>query len=205
MKETEVTFFDFAPIYREIFPVNDEICSKTSTKMEYDGIKCKYRHPSSHIFRQKSPVKSEQREQPGDFPGSKSKIYRVRVQAFWRMGLHWKPKEKNQLLFSNESYARGSCACFLRLNCIKRETSAADRRRIICEGKQQQLFGGKSSAKGNHSSCSAASRMRGEAQLFLCDELHKKGKSQLGLNWNHISDSGLYENHIIIYLSLIHI
>ena len=32
MKERRVTFFDFAPIDREIFPVNDEICSKTSTK-----------------------------------------------------------------------------------------------------------------------------------------------------------------------------
>ena len=62
MKEKQDTFFDFASIYRKKFPVNDEICSKTSTKMEYDGIKCKYRHPSSHIFRQKSPVKSEQRE-----------------------------------------------------------------------------------------------------------------------------------------------
>ena len=62
MKETEVTFFDFAPIYREIFPVNDKNCSKTSTKMGYDGIKRKYRNLSSHIFRKKSPVKSEQRE-----------------------------------------------------------------------------------------------------------------------------------------------
>ncbi len=62
MKETEVTFFDFAPIYREIFPVNDKNCSKTSTKMGYDGIKRKYRHPSPHIFRQKSPAKPKQRE-----------------------------------------------------------------------------------------------------------------------------------------------
>ena len=62
MKERRVTFFDFAPIDREIFPVNDEICSKTSTKIGYDGIKRKYRNLSSYIFRQKSPVKSEQRE-----------------------------------------------------------------------------------------------------------------------------------------------
>ena len=62
MKETRVTFFDFASIYRKKFPVNDEICSKTSTKMGYDGIKRKYRNLSSHIFRQKSPVKVEQRE-----------------------------------------------------------------------------------------------------------------------------------------------
>ena len=62
MKETEVIFFDFAPIYREIFPVNDKNCSKTSTKMGYDGIKRKYRHPSPHIFRQKSPAKPKQRE-----------------------------------------------------------------------------------------------------------------------------------------------
>ena len=62
MKETRVTFFDFASIYRKKFPVNDEICSKTSTKMGYDGNQYKYRNLSSHIFRQKSPVKSEQRE-----------------------------------------------------------------------------------------------------------------------------------------------
>ena len=62
MKETEVTFFDFAPIYREIFPVNDEICSKTNTKMEYNGKYCKSKNASSMIFPQKSPVKPEQRE-----------------------------------------------------------------------------------------------------------------------------------------------
>ena len=73
-------------------------------------------------------------------------------------------------------------------NYLRRKIAAAVRRQIICKGKSQRL--------------PAASRMRGEAQLFLCDELHKKGKSQLGLNWNHISDSGLYENHIIIYVIL---
>ena len=62
MKNKKAAFFDFAPIDREIFPVNDEICSKTSTKIGYDGIKRKYRNLSSYIFRQKSPVKSEQRE-----------------------------------------------------------------------------------------------------------------------------------------------
>ncbi len=62
MKERRVTFFDFAPIDREIFPVNDEICSKTSTKMEYNGNQYKYRNLSPYIFRQKSPVKVEQRE-----------------------------------------------------------------------------------------------------------------------------------------------
>ena len=36
MKKKKAAFFDFAPIDREIFPVNDEICSKTSTKMEYN-------------------------------------------------------------------------------------------------------------------------------------------------------------------------
>ena len=79
MKGMRATFFNFVPIYRKKIPVNDEICSKTSTKMEYDGIKRKYRHPFPHIFRQKSPVKSEQREWAGDFPGSNSKIYGVRV------------------------------------------------------------------------------------------------------------------------------
>ena len=62
MKEKQDTFFDSASIYREKIPVNDEFCAKTSTKMGYDGIKRKYRHPSPHIFRQKSPVKVEQRE-----------------------------------------------------------------------------------------------------------------------------------------------
>ncbi|MEE0515912.1 MAG: hypothetical protein UC961_09700 [Emergencia sp.] len=59
MKKKLVDIFDFVLIYREIFPVNDEICPKTNIKMGYDGIKYKYRHPSSHIFRQKSPVKVE--------------------------------------------------------------------------------------------------------------------------------------------------
>ena len=63
------SFFDFARIYREKFPVNDEICSKSSTKIGYDGIKGKYRHPFPHIFLQKSPVKAEQREWAGDFTG----------------------------------------------------------------------------------------------------------------------------------------
>ena len=62
MKNKKAAFFDFTPIYREIFPVNDKICSKTSTKIGYDGIKRKYRNLSSYIFRQKSPVKVEQRE-----------------------------------------------------------------------------------------------------------------------------------------------
>ena len=59
MKEKKDTFFDFASIYREKIPVNDEICSKTSTKMGYDGIKRKYSNLSPHIFPQKSPAKSE--------------------------------------------------------------------------------------------------------------------------------------------------
>ncbi len=62
MKKKKATFFDFTPIYREIFPVNDKICSKTSTKMGYDGIKRKYRNLSPHIFPQKSPAKPKQRE-----------------------------------------------------------------------------------------------------------------------------------------------
>ena len=62
MKEKQDTFFDFASIYREKIPVNDEICSKTSTKMEYNGNQYKYRNLSPYIFRQKSPVKVEQRE-----------------------------------------------------------------------------------------------------------------------------------------------
>ncbi len=37
MKKKKATFFDFAPIYREIFPVNNEICSKISTIIEYNG------------------------------------------------------------------------------------------------------------------------------------------------------------------------
>ena len=62
MKERRAIFFDFASIYRKKIPVNDEICSKTSTKMGYDGIKRKYRNLSPHIFPQKSPAKAEQRE-----------------------------------------------------------------------------------------------------------------------------------------------
>ncbi len=58
MKGMRATFFNFVPIYRKKIPVNDEICSKTSTKMGYDGIKRKYRNLSPHIFRQNSPVKS---------------------------------------------------------------------------------------------------------------------------------------------------
>ncbi len=65
MKERRANFFDFTPIYREKIPVNDEICSKISTEMGYDGIKYKYRHPFPHIFRQKSPVKPEQLESQG--------------------------------------------------------------------------------------------------------------------------------------------
>ena len=62
MKERRVTFFDFAPIDREIFPVNDEICSKISIKIEYNGNQYKYRNLSPYIFGQKSPAKAEQRE-----------------------------------------------------------------------------------------------------------------------------------------------
>ena len=62
MKEKKDTFFDFASIYREKIPVNDEFCAKTSTKIEYNGNQYKYRNLSPYIFRQKSPVKVEQRE-----------------------------------------------------------------------------------------------------------------------------------------------
>ena len=55
MKEMRVTFFDFAQIDRGIFPVNDEICSKTSTKIEYNGNQYKYRNLSPYIFR-KNPL-----------------------------------------------------------------------------------------------------------------------------------------------------
>ncbi len=37
MKNKKAAFFDFAPIDREMFPVNDKICSKISTKIEYNG------------------------------------------------------------------------------------------------------------------------------------------------------------------------
>ena len=62
MKGMRAAFFNFASIYRKKIPVNDEICSKTSTKMEYNGNQYKYRNLSPYIFRQKSPVKVEQRE-----------------------------------------------------------------------------------------------------------------------------------------------
>ena len=62
MKNKKAAFFDFAPIYREKIPVNDEIYSKIGTKMGYNGKYCKSKNASSMIFPQKSPAKLEQRE-----------------------------------------------------------------------------------------------------------------------------------------------